>query len=63
MILYSKELSVNIFNSIEMFFFFLVKSAAGPKRALPALAATVLKNPKIQEAGLSTKHRKKLPTF
>ena len=26
------------------------KSVAGPKRALPALAATVLKNPKVQEA-------------
>lgn len=26
------------------------KSAAGLKRALPALAATVLKNPKVQEA-------------
>ena len=26
------------------------KTASGPKRALPALAATVLKNPKVQEA-------------
>ena len=35
---------------IAFFIFFVGGSVTGPKRALPALAATVLKNPKIQEA-------------
>ena len=49
MILESKELSVSILTRSTCSYF-AGKSAAGPKRALPALAATVLKNPKIQEA-------------